>query len=189
VSAVDLFATEAQLPTGETVAIPPELLEAVRAACIIPADDDGSLAAGRDAFMRRFLAELFNRGALVISRGKSSSRETVGLDAYTLVCSQKHSLQARMASIVRVIRGELGLSHGELADAIDELLATLTGHAPALAPGESHDAARRRIGHQAVDIKNRVEGIRRLALGLPPIAAPMMSAPIGEAAPEQPGAA
>lgn len=97
----DPFAGEHRLATGETLPVPPELLAAIQDACPEPIDADPALAAGRTAFARRFVAALFARDLLLVTRGRPNSKETVGVDAYSLVCSQKHALQAQLAALAR----------------------------------------------------------------------------------------
>jgi hypothetical protein len=128
--ALPLCADELTLAAGETVPLPAELLAAVQDACqaaLITADPE--LERARTAFVRRFIAALFERQLLLVERGRPGQHATVGVDAYSLVCSQKHEAQRRLARV-----GHLAFAPGEggqdLAEQLESLFAELTGHAP-----------------------------------------------------------
>ncbi len=153
----EIWIDELVLANGATVPVPPALLEAIQDACPgkLIAGDAG-LEAGRTAFVRRFLAALFAHRLLLVERGRPASKETVNLDAYSLVCSQKHEAQERLHRI-----GHLALAEGEgghdLAEQLESLFAELTGHAPP----DTAESARARIG----DAIARVRGIVAAVLG------------------------
>jgi hypothetical protein len=169
-----LFSLEAKMPDGATVAIPAELLAAVQASCILPIGDDAKLAAGRDAFVRRFLTELFARGLLLAPRGDSKTREAINLNIYTMVCSQKHALQTEVAELGARLEAIAGLvapsdEAGDLLDELEALVASLTGRAP---PSGAVRAAH---------VGQRVAHIQRLALQIADEAVAIGQAPEGAA--------
>jgi hypothetical protein len=174
-AAVALFAGEFTLPGGETVAVPDALTQAIADASADPIDES-DLGMARTAFGERLVQAMFARGLIMVPRGRPASRMTVDIDAYSLVCMQKHALQHRLAAIAMLFRGGLEPDQGELLEDFRVLADVLGGHRPTVLPGDDFERARQRIEQLISDIDRRLEQVHRLAFDLPEQPAPASAA-------------
>lgn len=127
--------TQHRADRGEILPLPDALWTAADAAIATTrAARDGDPEAACRRFVGAFVEELHKAGFILVTHGRPESTQTVGVDAYSLICAAKYDAERRLASIAQLANGWPGGvaagASGPIVDQLGRAVLALAGRSP-----------------------------------------------------------